>query len=56
MLEQVVGKQAVIDLESELPYPELRFPHDLHLTPAGHAAVAEALRPRLEPLLPRGSP
>lgn len=52
LLEQVLGEQAVIDLDSELPYEELHFPHDLHLTPAGHAAVAEALRPRLEPLLP----
>jgi len=52
VLERSVGRDAVIDLASRLRYQDLRFKHDIHPTPAGHRAVAEALQPRLEPLLP----
>jgi hypothetical protein len=55
VLERAVGRDAVIDLASRLRSPDFRFTHDIHITPAGHLAVAEALRPRLESLLPADS-
>lgn len=47
VLEQTLGAERVIDLSRSLDYATLHYPHDLHLTPEGHARVADALGPEL---------
>lgn len=51
MIERAVGADSLIDLNPEVNYDALHFPHDAHLTPEGHTVVARLLQPRLEKLM-----
>lgn len=56
VLEAGAGVDRVIDLSSVLDYDTLHFEHDIHPTPDGHRAIADAVRPRLEAVMAAQAP